>query len=91
MTGKNTYHDDDHVHVMLAVQTDGVTLGLPQVDPNTHVLSVSDGTTGSDNGPVNAKHDGNNIAIIMGVSSADGKTPVAPYIDSSGAWLIDSN
>lgn len=85
----NTYHDGNGVHTLLVVGDDGHTLMNLDVDPNTHELMTSDGTTGSDNGPVVSRHDGNNVAILMGVSSSDGKTPIALYA-TSGALLVES-
>lgn len=85
----NTYHDGNGIHTLLVVGTDGVSLMNVQVNPSTHVLSVSNGTTGSDNGPRLSIRDNNHVPILMGVSSADGKTPVAIY-GSNGAILTQS-
>lgn len=86
----NYYHDSNHVQTMITVETDGVTLiNLTAISSN-HELSVSNGISGSDNGPKWSRHDGNNIPILMATSSSDGKTPVALYADSSGDLLIQS-
>lgn len=73
---------------MLAVETDGMTLVNILADPTTHALHVGNGTTGSDNGPSQSRHDDSHVSILMAVSSADGKTPVALYGDSSGNLLV---
>lgn len=86
----NTYHDGNGKHVMLAVENDGITLMIPFVTPSTHKLHISDGTSGTDNGPSVSRHDGNHIPIMMGISSADGKTPIAAYGDSNGNLLVKS-
>src|SRR5438046_1994917 len=39
----------------------------------------------------NAKHDGNNVPTLIGVSSSDGITPVIPYVNpSTHRLLVDS-
>lgn len=69
-------------------------------DAATHALRVSDGTSGSDNGPRGyAHHDGNGRPTLLAVSSVNatvngityvqGVTPVAIYSDSSGNLLVD--
>lgn len=56
-----------------------------------HILQVSDGTTGSDNGPTaKALRDTNYVTTLTAVSEANGSTPVALYVNSSGELLIDS-
>lgn len=75
---------------MLAVQDDGVTLLNLKADPATHALAVSDGTTGSNNGPTQSRHDGNHTHALVAVSNADGKTPVVLYADSLQELLIKS-
>jgi len=86
----NSYHDGNHTHTLLAIQSDGSTLKNVVADASTHALGISDGTTGSDNGPVTSRHDANHIAILMATSSTDGKTPIAVYTDSNGYLLVDS-
>lgn len=83
------FHDGNSTPTLLAVQDDGLSLVNIQADPITHELHVSDGTTGSDNGPDNSRH-ASGRPILMATSNADGKTPVAVYANSSGALLIDS-
>jgi hypothetical protein len=73
-----------------ALNTDGITPTRIKVDPTTHAISVSNGTGGSDNGKNVAARDGNSRPVLLGVSSADGKTPVEIYTDSTGALLIQS-
>lgn len=76
---------------MGALNTDGVTPVAIQADPATHILAVSDGTTGTDHGVAAAKRDANYIPVLMAVSSADGVTPVEVYADSSGNLLVNLN
>lgn len=85
----STFHDSNHTSTLLAVESDGKTLVNVQAVGNS--LSVSDGTTGTDNGPSESLHDHNHISILMATSSTDGETPVAVYADSSGALLVDES
>ena len=86
----NTYHDGNHTPTLLAVQNDGSTLINVQATASSHTLNVSDGTTGSDNGPTTSRHDANHVPTLLAVSSSDGKTPVVVYADSSGNLLVKS-
>lgn len=75
------------------LNTDGLTI-LPvcsDVGPTLHYLCVSAGTTGQDYGPANAARDENRIPVAMAVSSADGTTPVALYVDSDRNLLIQTS
>lgn len=84
--------DQNFVNPLLAVlNTTGQSIVKVRANPSTHVLKVSDGSTGSDNGPVNALRDGNDIPTLVATSSTDGRTPVVVYSDSSGNLLINSN
>lgn len=76
---------------MGVLNLDGVT-PAPFCSDSTfpHFLCVADGTTGSDFGPKQAKRDENRVPTAMAVSSVDGKTPVALYIDLSNDLLIQS-
>jgi len=76
-----------HIGVL---NTDGLTVVPIKANPVSHGLKVSDGTTGSDNGPKNAKRDQNQVTSIVATSSVDGVTPVVVYADSNGNLLIDS-
>jgi hypothetical protein len=97
----NSYHDGNNVHTLIVVETDGQTLINIEGNPNTHVLDVSDGNTGSDNGPYVSRHDSNNVPVLIAVSSVNatvngkvykqGITPVVVYGDSNGNLLVDSN
>ena len=88
----NAKRDENNVPTLTCVlDTDGETIVNVEVDPTTHVLRVSDDTTGSDNGPNRALRDENFVTTLIGVSSADGVTPVAVYADSDGRLLLDSN
>ncbi len=76
--------------ITAGLNTDGRTIVRVLINPTNHALKVSDGTTGSDNGPVNDLTDENGRKSLMAVSSVDGKTPVVLYSDSSGNLLIQS-
>ena len=75
---------------LLAVETDGQTLINIEVNASTHVLDVSDGTTGTDNGPTTSRHDASHVPVLIATSRTDFKTPVVIYADASGNLLIDS-
>ncbi len=84
--------DNNGVTTMQGVlNTDGVTPKNVTVDPVTHFIDISDGTTGSDLGSDDATRDNNAIPVLMGTSSADGVTPVPIYVNSSGKLLINSS
>lgn len=83
-------HDGNNTPTLIAVQDNGTTILNIQANPSTHALAVEDNTTGSDNGPSNSRH-AEGVPVLMAVSSADGKTPVVVYGNSSGQLLIDSN
>lgn len=84
--------DENSVPTLIAaLDSDGETITRVQASPTTHGLIINDDTTGSDNGPENALHDGNGRPTLIAVSSADGITPVVVYVDSNGALLVDSS
>lgn len=86
----SAYHDGNGTHTLITVETDGKTLINIQADPVTHALHVSNGASGSDNGPTTSFHDASHIAILMATSNADGRTPVAVYGDTSGNLLVEA-
>lgn len=87
----NAQKDDNNVNTLIAaLNTDGDTIIRVLADPTTHVLSVSNGTNGTDFGPANALKDDNNVSTLIATSSADGITPVVVYADSDGKLLIQS-
>ncbi|MDE2101561.1 MAG: hypothetical protein KGL39_30225 [Patescibacteria group bacterium] len=86
----NAFHDGNHTPTLLVVQNDGATLINIKADPTLHTLNISDGTSGSDNGPSTSRHDASHVPVLMAVSSVDGKTPIVVYGDSSGNLLTDS-
>lgn len=87
----NASKDQNGVNsLIVGLDTDGVTIVRIKADPTDHVLEVSDGTTGTDHGPVNDLRDANNVPALLAVSSTDGLTPVVIYGDSSGNLLIKS-
>jgi hypothetical protein len=88
MTSKK---DDNFVSTLTAVlNSNGVTIMNVGANPTTHLLNVSDGTTGSDLGPTNALKDTNNVSTLLGTSYVDGFTPVSIYADINGNLLVDS-
>jgi hypothetical protein len=72
------------------LNTDGVTIQRVYVNPTTHAMNISNGTTGTDYGFTRAIKDDNGVAVLVGVSSADFSTPVDIYADSSGNLLTKS-
>ncbi len=81
----------DQISVTVTLGTsnaDGATPLNIQVDPTTHIIQTSDGTTGSDLSSPDARRDQNSVPVLMGISSADGVTPVAIYIDSATNKLL---
>jgi len=85
--------DNNKVNTMLGtLNSDGVTPTLIKADPSTHVLVITDNTTGTDQSSVkSAKRDDNYVPALLVASEADGITPVQLYVNSSGQLLIDSN
>lgn len=84
--------DENSVPTLLGtLDTDGKTPVRILANPANGALSVSNGTTGSDNGPDNAPRDANNVPALLAVSSVDGVTPVVVYADEDGNLLIDDN
>ena len=73
-----------------ASSVDGETPVLVEVNPTSHVLSVSDNITGTDLTDAVAPRDNNMIPVAMGVSSVDGVTPVIIYANADGELLIDT-
>ena len=68
---------------------DGLTLQALQV--TGHSVATSDGTGGTPAAQTaNVQRDANRDTATWGVSSADGKTLVAIYSDSSGNLLTQS-
>lgn len=83
-------HDENGVPTLLGTVNTGVSTIAIKGIPSEHALSVSDGTSGSDNGPVNAPRDINRIPALMAISSADGITPIPIYTTIQGKLLIKS-
>lgn len=83
--------DQNNVSTLLGtLDSDGLTTIAVKVNASNHGLKVIDGTTGSDNGPVDAPRDENFVPALMAVSSSDGVTPVVVYADVDGNLLIDT-
>ena len=87
----NANKDENSVSTLLGVlETNGKTIVPIKADPISHRLKVSDGTSGSDNGPTNAMKDDNFVSSLIAVSSIDGITPVVVYADANGKLLVQS-
>lgn len=84
--------DNNSVPTLTGIlNTDGETSTRVKVNvSNSNSMKVDDDTTGSDNGPTDAKRDDNRVPVAMVASEVDG-TPVALYANSDGDLLIDSN
>lgn len=76
--------------LMGALNTNGTTPVAVLADPSTHILAVSDGSSGSDHGVPQAERDSNFVTVLLATSSADGVTPVEVYADASGNLLVKS-
>lgn len=83
--------DENGVRTLIAGwNVDGKTIIRVKANPSNHGLKVSDGTTGSDLGPINDLRDQNFHPALMAVSSVDGVTPVVVYADNDGNLLVQS-
>lgn len=76
--------------LMGVLNTTGASVVNITANPSTHGLNISDGTTGTDHGPLVALRDDNNRPTLIATSYLDGVTPVVIYSDSSGNLLVDS-
>jgi len=88
----NAKRDGNYKPTLIALlESDGATIIPIEVEPVYHTLAIDDNTTGSDNGPTpeRAIRDGNYVTTLIGLSSADGVTPVAVYATADGKLLID--
>lgn len=83
--------DNNNISTIQGVlNTDGVTPTNVTIDPITHVLDISDDTTGNDFGNDWAARDNNHKPTLIAASENDDNTPVTLYVDSNGYFLIDS-
>lgn len=81
--------DDNQVPTISGVlNTDGTTVTRVKVDPSTHVLQISDGTTGSDLGNDLAVRDNNGEPVATATDANGNIIPL--YVDSSGNLLVQS-
>lgn len=89
-TMAETKHDDNQVPVVMGVlNTDGATPKRIYADPSTHVMQVSDGSSGSDAGKdLAARDNGGNTTLIA--TDASGNL-INLYVDSSGNLLIKTS
>lgn len=88
---QNASRDSNYRPSLLAtLNTNGVDIQVLKVNPSTHRLKASNGTTGTNFTTQNAQRDGNRVTAIWGVSSSDGITPVSIYANSSGQLLTKS-
>ena len=85
----NAKQDNNRIPTMTGVlNSDGTTPTNITAIAATHVISVSDGSDGTDYGNDAADRDDNMKKTLTAVSSDDGETPVPLYVDSSGNLLI---
>ena len=85
----NAKTDNNSVPVAQGVlNTDGATPTTLEANPTTHVLDVSDGSTGSDFGNDAAARDDNGRTTLTATDANGNIIPL--YVDSSGNLLIDS-
>lgn len=84
--------DDNGIATMIATSNvDGATPALVKINSTNKGLLVDDGASGSDLSGNIASRDKNYQSVLMGVSSADGVTPTAIYLDpATGKLLIKS-
>lgn len=88
----STPRDQNRIPAMLAtLNTDGLTVQPLTVNPVTHRVKVSNGTSGSSLTWLNAQRDANRIAAVLGVQSNDGITIIPPYCNTQGELLIKSS
>lgn len=81
--------DNNGVPAALGVlNTDGVTPTRLQVNPSSHILQVSDGSTGSDFGNDIIDRDNNGVTVLA-ATDADGNI-INLYVNSSGQLLMKS-
>jgi len=87
----NSVRDENRITSLLgALDTDGKTTVAVKANPATHRLSMLDGTTGADHGPVNSPRDDDRIPVLLAVSRVDGVTPVVVYANAAGQLLVQS-
>lgn len=88
----NAVFDGNHKPTMIGtLNTDGETPTLVKATPSNHAIDFNDAATGSDLSDDVASIDENHRHVAMAVSSADGVTPVAIYVNSSGELFVDSS
>lgn len=75
---------------MAALNTDGKTPQVIKVNSVNKSIKVVDSNTGSDFSVASAPRDENRVPVMLGVSDADGVTPVELYADVNGNLLIQS-
>lgn len=73
------------------LDSNGLTVTRIRVDSSTHRMKIDDHNTGSDNGGTFAATDENSRPTAFAVSNADGVSPIALYVNSSGQLLINSH
>lgn len=82
--------DNNQIAVMAGVlNTDGDTPTMVKINPSTHVLDTSDGTSGSDLGDDIIARD-NSGETVMAATDANGNI-INLYVNSSGQLLIKSS
>jgi hypothetical protein len=84
-----TKHDDNGVPTITGVlNTDGATVTRVKANPTTHILDVSDGSSGSDLGNDNATRDNSGYPVMLATDASGNIIPL--YVNSSGQLLTKS-
>jgi len=85
----NAKTDSNQIPTMLGLlNSDGETPTLLKINPTTHGLDVSNGTSGSDVGRDTADHDDNQRTTMCATDANGAIIPL--WINSSGQLLIKS-
>lgn len=85
----NAATDENGVKTLLGtLDSDGQTTIKIKVNPGALTLRMSNGTTGTASSRVSAPRDQNHHPALMGVSSADMKTPIPIATDINGNILV---
>jgi len=85
----NIKRDDNQVEAIAGVlNTDGSTVTRIKANSSTHVLAVSDGSTGTDYGNDLAVRDANGTPVLIATDASNNIIPL--YVDSNGNLLIET-
>lgn len=87
----NAYIDSNGVRTVTGtLQSDGQTIVRLRVNPANNRIKMIDGTSGTASARKDAPRDENNHPAWMGVSAADGVTPIPIAMDANGNLLTKS-